>query len=96
MHPDRVARFLSILGLYLLLTVLGLRVISLVAIAWQDRMGITNKPVNPVIPATDNFTLSPDGRQVIFQKQVGIDGKMGWFIMPQEGGPAIPDRKSVV
>lgn len=93
MHPDRVARFLSILGLYLLLTVLGLRVISLVAIAWQDRMGITNKPVNPVIPATDNFTLSPDGRQVIFQKQVGIDGKMGWFIMPQEGGPAIPTEK---
>ncbi len=93
MHPDRVARLFSIIGLYLLLTILGLRVVSLVTIAWQERMGVTNKLSNPVTPATDNFTLSPDGRQVIFQKQVELDGKMGWFTMPLEGGPATPTEE---
>lgn len=89
MHPDRVARFFAIIGLYLLLTVLGLRLISLVNIAWKERMSITAGQVRPLLPSIGEYTISPDGRQVSFQRQVEMNGETGWFSMPIQGGPAV-------
>jgi hypothetical protein len=87
MHPERAARFLSTLGVYLLVGVLIMRVISLVMTTWQTRMGLENTITPPTLPTIGQFHLSSNGKQVIFTRQIGAKGKPDWFYMPLEGGP---------
>jgi hypothetical protein len=86
MHPERASRLLSILGAYLLVAALILRVTSLVMTTWQSRTGWQDTVVPPSIPALGQYELSPDGKQVNFSQQIDAKGNIGWFTMPLEGG----------
>jgi hypothetical protein len=86
MHPERAARILSILGVYLLVIAVGLRLISLMITTGQVRMGIKNTVVQPARPFIDQYTIASNGNQVSFVQQAGKDGDQRWFSMPNGGG----------
>jgi hypothetical protein len=95
MHPERAARFLSILGIYVLVTALILRVISLSITTWQTRMGLESDVIQPIQPTLSQYQLSPDGKQVTFAQQIGTQGDPAWFQMPLEGGSFSPAQAPV-
>ena len=90
MHPQRVAQLLAYSGGVILLILLALRVFSLIGAGVQRRLDAAVLSAPPLVPAVGRYQVSPDGMEITFQQQTGLNGQASWFTLSLAGGPIRP------
>ncbi len=95
MHPTRVARFLALVGMILLLGVIFLRGVSLSGTFNQVMENKTSLFPDPWIPTLGNYTISSDGTQLYFLSagNSGVSDPPTWYTMSVNGGPVTVTEK---